>query len=91
MDRVSSKVDEIGKAVGETPELRDYVERQFPQSHFFDRQRYVDTLATFSDHATLPADRRARLFEAIGEIIDRQFGGRVERHSTARLQLARRR
>jgi hypothetical protein len=43
------------------------------------------------DHATLPASPRARLFEAIGEIIDGQFGGRVERHSTARLQLARRR
>jgi SAM-dependent methyltransferase len=66
-------------------------ERLFPQVHLFDRQRYVDTLATFSDHATLPAERRARLFEAIGEIIDCQFGGRVERHSMARLQLARRR
>ena len=37
------------------------------------------------------AEQRARLFEAIGEIIERQLGGRVERHSTARLQLARRR
>lgn len=91
VDRMGSKVDEIGKAVCDTPELCDYEERLFPQTHFFDRQRYVDTLATFSDHATLPADRRARLFEAIGDIIDRQFGGRVERHSTARLQLAHRR
>jgi hypothetical protein len=39
----------------------------------------------------LAAEQRARLFEAIGEIIDGHFGGRVERHSTARLQLARRR
>jgi SAM-dependent methyltransferase len=91
VDRMGGKVDEIGKAVRDTPELRDYEERLFPQVHLFDRQRYVDTLATFSDHATLPAERRARLFEAIGEIIDRQFGGCVERHSTARLQLARRR
>jgi SAM-dependent methyltransferase len=91
VDRMDGKVDEIGKAVRDTPELRDYEERLFPQVHFFDRQRYVDTLATFSDHATLPVERRARLFEAIGEIIDRQFGGRVERHSMARLQLARRR
>jgi SAM-dependent methyltransferase len=90
-DRTSGKVDEIGKAVRDTPELRDYEERLFPQTHLFDRQRYVDTLATFSDHATLPAERRQRLFEAIGEIIDGQFGGRVERHSVARLQLARRR
>jgi SAM-dependent methyltransferase len=90
-DRVSSRVQEIGEAVRDTPELCDYEERLFPQTHVFDRQRYVDVLSTFSDHATLPAERRARLFEAIGEIIDRDFGGRVERHSTARLQLARRR
>jgi hypothetical protein len=62
-----------------------------PQTHIFDRQRYVDILATFSDHATLPAEQRTRLFDAIGEIIDHQFGGHVERHSMARLQLARRR
>jgi SAM-dependent methyltransferase len=90
-DRMVGKVDEIGQAVRDTPELRDFEERLFPQVHHFDRQRYVDILATFSDHATLPAERRARLFEAIGEIIDRQFGGRVERHSMARMQLARRR
>ena len=91
VDRMGGKVDEIGQAVRDTPELCDFEERLFPQTHLFDRQRYLDTLATFSDHATLPAEQRARLFEAIGEIIDGQFGGRVERHSTARLQLARRR
>ena len=91
VDRMGGKVDEIGQAVRDTPELCDFEERHFPQTHLFDRQRYVDTLATFSDHATLPAEQRARLFEAIGEIIDGQFGGRVQRHSTARLQLARRR
>ncbi|HEY6462987.1 MAG TPA: methyltransferase domain-containing protein [Polyangiaceae bacterium] len=90
-DRMGGKVEDIGKAVRETPELRDYEERLFPQTHLFDRQQYVDVLATFSDHATLPAEQRARLFDAIGEIIDREFGGRVERHSLARLQLARRR
>jgi SAM-dependent methyltransferase len=91
VDGMSGKVDVIGQAVRDTPELRDFEERLFPQTHRFDRQRYVDTLATFSDHATLPAEQRARLFEAIGEIIDGQFGGSVERHSMARLQLARRR
>ncbi len=91
VDRMGGKVDEIGQSVRDTPELCDFEERLFPQTHLFDRQRYVDTLATFSDHATLPEEQRARLFDAIGEIIDGQFDGRVERHSTARLQLARRR
>ncbi len=91
VDRMGSKVDEIGRAVRDTPELRDFEERLYPQTHLFDRQRYLDTLATFSDHATLPEEQRARLFDAIGEIIDGPLGGRVERHSTARLQLARRR
>ena len=91
VDRMKGRIDEIGKAIRDTPELRDYEERLFPQTHVFDRQRYIDAIATFSDHATLPAEQRSRLFEAIGEIIDRQFNGRVERHSMARLQLARRR
>ncbi len=90
-DNVSSRVEQIGQAVCDTLELCDYEARLFPQAHVFDRQRYVDVLSTFSDHATLPPERRIRLFEAIGEIIDRDFGGRVERHSMARLQLARRR
>jgi SAM-dependent methyltransferase len=90
VDRIGGRVDDIGRAVKATPELGNFEERLFPQTHLFDRQRYLDTLATFSDHATLPAEQRGRLFEAIGEIIDGQFGGRVERHSTARLQLARR-
>jgi SAM-dependent methyltransferase len=89
MERVRGTADDIGRAMSETPELRDYEERVFPQTHVFDRASYVETLSTFSDHATLPADRRARLFEAIGEIIDRDFGGRVERHSMARLQLSK--
>jgi len=91
IDRMGGKVADIGQAVRDTPELRDYEERLFPQTHLFGRKSYLDMLATFSDHATMPAERRARLFDAIGEIIDRQFGGRVERHSMARLQLARRR
>jgi SAM-dependent methyltransferase len=90
-DRMGDKVDAIGQALRETPELRDFEERRYPQTHIFDRQRYLDLLATFSDHATLPAEQRTRLFDAIGAIIDEQFQGRVERHSTARLQLARRR
>ena len=91
VDRMAGKVDEIGQTVRDTPELRRLRRAALSATHIFDRQHYVDTLATFSNHATLPAEQRARLFEAIGEIVDGEFGGRVERHSTARLQLARRR
>jgi len=51
-------------SVRDTPELRDFEERLFPQTHIFDRRRYLDTLATFSDHATLPAEQRGRLFNS---------------------------
>ncbi len=90
-ERFRGIVDAIGQAIRDTPELRDYEERLFPQTHVFNRQSYLDALGTFSDHATLPAERRGRLFDALGEIIDRELGGRVERQSMARLQLARRR
>jgi SAM-dependent methyltransferase len=58
VDRMAGKVDEIGQAVRDTPELADFEERLFPHTHLFDRQRYLDTLGTFSDHATLPAEQR---------------------------------
>jgi SAM-dependent methyltransferase len=90
-DHVSSHVASIGEALRADARLRDYEERRFPRTHVFDRVRYLELLATFSDHATLPTAQRTRLFDAIAEIIDGQFGGKVERHSMASLQLARRR
>jgi hypothetical protein len=47
---------------------------QFPRHARYSRAGCVDLLATYSDHAVLPAPDRAALFEAIGAAIDRRGG-----------------
>lgn len=55
-----------------------------------DRDDYLGLLGTHSPHAALDERNRRRLFEGIGELIDRRFAGRVTEHYVAMLHLARR-
>jgi SAM-dependent methyltransferase len=48
--------------------------RRYPWTAAFTTRQYLDLLDTYSDHATLPADRRAGLYQAIGAAIDRRGG-----------------
>lgn len=90
-ERLHRTIDEVGRALASAPELRDFEERRFAQELHFDGPRFVELLGTFSDHATLPAEVRARLFDALRAMIDARFGGKVTIHTGARLLLARRR
>ena len=51
-------------------------------------EAYVRMLDTHSDHRTLPADHRARLFDGIIRLVD-AFGGKVTREQATILCLAR--
>jgi SAM-dependent methyltransferase len=62
---------------------------QFPWHTRYSRPGYLDLLATYSDHAVLPAPDRAALFEAIGAAIDRR-GGSIEVSYTTMALVARR-
>lgn len=56
------------------------VERHlFEWRHDFTAADYVGLLDTYSDHRTLPARNRARLYTAIRVVSDREFAGRVPR------------
>jgi SAM-dependent methyltransferase len=63
---------------------------EFPWRARYTRSEYLDLLATYSDHAVLPDDRRAPLFEAIGAAIDRH-GGSIDLPYVAMAFVARRR
>ena len=43
----------------------------------------------FSPHRRLPEERRSRLFTAIGELIDAEYGGYVEQPYLTKLCMAR--
>ncbi|MEO8700685.1 MAG: class I SAM-dependent methyltransferase [Kofleriaceae bacterium] len=48
----------------------------FPWHTSYATREYIDLLDTYSDHATLPADRQTPLYDAIAQAIDRR-GGRI--------------
>jgi SAM-dependent methyltransferase len=49
---------------------------EFPWHASYTTAEYLQLLDTYSDHATLPADRQQPLYAAIGEALDRR-GGRI--------------
>jgi SAM-dependent methyltransferase len=53
--------------------------RRYTWSRTYSRQDYVRLLDTYSDHRLLPDDKKERLFQGIGHIIDEAYGGKVER------------
>jgi hypothetical protein len=57
--------------------------------HIFDADAYVALLDTYSDHRTLPARRRQRLFDAIRRLAVDEFGGQVQRYYRTVIYLAR--
>jgi SAM-dependent methyltransferase len=52
---------------------------------------YIDVLNTYSGHRLLPDARRARLFHAIAELIDTQYGGHITKGYLTNLYVAPRR
>lgn len=64
--------------------------KRFPWSMTYDTQQYLGLLNTYSDYLRLPEQRRAKLLEAITEVVNRH-GGTVEKPYLAVLYLAKRR
>jgi SAM-dependent methyltransferase len=54
----------------------------------FDADAYMGLIDTYSDHRTLPAHDRARLFAAIRELAMGEFGGQVPRYYRTVVYLA---
>ncbi|MGC4191447.1 MAG: methyltransferase domain-containing protein [Thermomicrobiales bacterium] len=54
------------------------------------RQDYLDLLGTYSGHIVLDAERRAGLLGCLGDLIDREFSGRIAKAYRYELILARR-
>jgi len=59
-----------------------------PWHHSFGADDYVALLDTYSDHRTLPAANRRRLFAAIHRLVTEEFDGRVPRYYRTVVYLA---
>jgi ubiquinone/menaquinone biosynthesis C-methylase UbiE len=64
--------------------------RTYPWRQVYSTNDYLRLLNTYSDHRLLPGDQRSALFAALADLIDRRYGGQVEKEYLAVLYLARR-
>jgi SAM-dependent methyltransferase len=71
------------------PAFTDAATRGYPWSRTYTTDEWVGQLATHSDHAILPAERRNKLLEAVRAAID-QVGGSFEADYSVLLISARR-
>jgi SAM-dependent methyltransferase len=58
----------------------DVDSRAFPWSAEYDRATYIDLLHTYADHIALEPEVRDQLDAELGALIDRRYGGVVEKN-----------
>ena len=69
-----------------SPEIRTYITEVT-----YTREQYISLLSTYSDHLSLDASVRMRLFECLGALIDREFNGGIRKCYLHELMVARKR
>lgn len=65
--------------------------KRYSWSKVFDRDQYLRLLNTFSDHRNLDKARRSRLFNGVGALIEKEFGGTITRPYLSVLYIAEKR
>jgi SAM-dependent methyltransferase len=85
-ERVQALLDEIARSgLYSVTERRTVV-----WTRSYSRAEFERLLGTYSDHAALPPERRNEVIHSIGELIDNEFGGAIERPYRTEMLLARR-
>jgi SAM-dependent methyltransferase len=72
----------VGSVVGELERSKEFGpvhRRSHDWSRTYDRDSYLRLLHTYSDHQLLSDMQRSDLFRTLGNIIDQEYGGRVQR------------
>lgn len=86
--------DEVGEPVRAEIEQNglfgEVTVRRYCWDVAYDTASYLRLLSTYSGHRVLDSQRRARLFQAIAELIDTQFHGHITKGDLAILYVAQR-
>jgi SAM-dependent methyltransferase len=88
-DPVEDARHELVEEIGASRRFGAVETRVYPWTTSFPTARYLDLLETYSDHAVLAAEPRARLYDAIAGAIERR-GGMLEIHYVSMAFVARR-
>lgn len=62
--------------------------KQYPWAKAYSTESYLRLLNTYSDHLALDERKRQKLFEGIGELIEREYGGIITRPYLSVLYIA---
>jgi hypothetical protein len=63
--------------------------KRYPWNKVYSTEAYLRLLNTYSDHLALDENKRQALFEGIGELIEREYGGVVDRPYLTVLYIAK--
>ena len=86
-DAVPPAVDEVDGSALFLPALR----RRYRQDVAYSTRGYLEVLATYSGHRALTPTQRQGLFACVGDLIEREYGGRITKRYLYELRIARRR
>ncbi len=67
------------RTISDTQLFHSVIVRTYPWSQTYTTAEYLRLLSTYSDHIQLEENRRRGLYQAIGDLIERRYGGLVER------------
>jgi SAM-dependent methyltransferase len=83
-----SERDEWRTEIAATGRFGEVVFASHPWGVTYSRKTYLELLSTYSDHIALEPAVREVLFAELGDLIDRRFGGEVEKHYDALVVVA---
>jgi len=88
---VEEKVRELEEDIRGTGLFADVLVKTYRWTKEYTASQYVKLLNTYSDHQRLDEQTRMNLFSAIGDLIERQYGGKITRPYLTALWMAKKR
>lgn len=88
-ESLEERIERTRVSIAETNLFEAATIHQYRWERDYSTEAYLRLLNTYSDHRQLNENRKLRLFEKIGELIEKQYGGVVTRPYLTVLYIAR--
>ena len=86
---LEQKVEQERARIEETGLFAEVTVRTYPWTQKYTTSEYLRLLNTYSDNLIMEEGARRSMFQGIAELIERRYGGQVEKEYLAVLYLAR--
>lgn len=85
----AAKIQATVEYINSTGLFAPLAARTYPWKRTYSTAEYLRLLNTYSGHRALPDDRRQALYDGIAGLIDRRYGGKIEKEYLAVLYLGK--